>query len=253
MLFHLIALASAIPIHTGSSRWSPAGLLQQQHRSGGAGLHTDGHDPHLAHLCPPPPRPGRPHVAAQQVSAGLVSRLLLMLRRRGVGVGRSGRASISKRGPVGGHCLAASSSVLARSCPRLCDLGRHAAQPIDRLLEGGVRAMVRAVPCRSLPFPAVTRRGAAPCARSIRSSPGRPAGRLLRGVSWRSDGHSSRSGDRSPAEAESPDLARHTTEEPHQTPQPRLRLVPALYSATRCAARWSGGRRSGQAAAVGDR
>ena len=41
----------------------------------------------------------------------------------------------------------------------LCDLGRRGAEPMDRLTEGSVPAMVRAVPCRSLPFPAVTRRG----------------------------------------------------------------------------------------------
>src|SRR3954471_6789986 len=40
----------------------PARLLQQQHRSGGAGFHADGHDPHLGHLrsTSPSARPARP-------------------------------------------------------------------------------------------------------------------------------------------------------------------------------------------------
>jgi len=50
------------------------------------------------------------------------------------------------------------------------------------------------------------------------------------GAPRRSSGHGSRSGDRSPAEAGSRNLVRHTTEERHQTPPPRLRLVPALTS-----------------------
>ena len=90
----------------------------------------------------------------------------------------NGEAPVADAGRSGHlECAGAESSAV-------CDLGRYAAQSIDRLIEGSVIAIVRAVPRRSPPFPAVDRRLCPLVPPSSRTS----CRRLARHP-WRSSGH----------------------------------------------------------------
>jgi len=77
----VIALASAAPIHTGSSRWSPLASSREQHRPVRAGLHADGHDPHLVHGPHLLRRPASPGCRASTAGQGDTT-LILRCRPR---------------------------------------------------------------------------------------------------------------------------------------------------------------------------
>ena len=159
--------------------------------------------------------------------------------------GRALSAADSTGQPAARPCpsAAATSSVLARSYPGLCDLRRHAAQPIGRLIEGSVGAIVRAVPCCSLLFPAVTRRGPHLVPARPPSSLGRPAGRPARSALAEQRAQFPIRIGRLPRPIRRIGPAHHRGASPDAAAT--ARLVPALPSTTTCPARWSGDQRSG--------